>query len=309
MMKKAGFRKADFKKAIALGLSIAMVGLIVASPALAVEETLANEALMDEVLVQAAAEADALAQWDEIALLEDAEPETMDDEYGIATIATYDTTYAVEGGYLYFDSSTGTIANADTSITSVEIPSSIDGVAVTSIGEDAFYKCTSLTSVTLPEGVTSIGDSAFRYCSKLTDVYYAGSESDWSAISIDGSNTDLTSATIHYNYIVEDTATAILSGETEVCYIISIDDTQVHLNVAGGGEEYWDIAAGADTSSWAGLVGQYALVAKPETDGDSADTVIFPEAYAMQALDISANSRYYFERHFIWIYDTIPSNL
>ena len=41
---------------------------------------------------------------------------------------------------------------------------------ITSIGEYAFQKCTSLTSVTIPSGVTSIGEQAFRYCSSLTSV-------------------------------------------------------------------------------------------------------------------------------------------
>lgn len=39
----------------------------------------------------------------------------------------------------------------------------------------------------------------FWECSALTDVYYAGSQSDWEGINIEGDNTYLTSATIHYN--------------------------------------------------------------------------------------------------------------
>ena len=38
------------------------------------------------------------------------------------------------------------------------------------IGNSAFYNCSSLTSVTIPESVTSIGESAFCYCSSLTSV-------------------------------------------------------------------------------------------------------------------------------------------
>ena len=52
------------------------------------------------------------------------------------------------------------------SLTSVTIPDS-----VTSIGSFAFYNCDSLTSVTIPDSVTEIGLYAFSYCSSLTSVY------------------------------------------------------------------------------------------------------------------------------------------
>ena len=44
------------------------------------------------------------------------------------------------------------------------------GSAVTSIGNWAFNRCTSLTSVTIPNSVTSIVESAFKNCSSLTSV-------------------------------------------------------------------------------------------------------------------------------------------
>ena len=56
----------------------------------------------------------------------------------------------------------------------VVIPDSVtyDGVTypVTSVGENAFYNCKSLNSVSIPNSVQSIGSEAFRFCYALTDV-------------------------------------------------------------------------------------------------------------------------------------------
>ena len=52
-----------------------------------------------------------------------------------------------------------------TSLTSVTIPDS-----VTTIGGSAFYNCTRLASVTIPDSVISIGNMAFYGCSSLTSV-------------------------------------------------------------------------------------------------------------------------------------------
>ena len=48
------------------------------------------------------------------------------------------------------------------------IPDTYKGLPVTSIGDNAFQYCDSLTSVVIPDSVTSIGDYAFYICSKLT---------------------------------------------------------------------------------------------------------------------------------------------
>ncbi len=85
-----------------------------------------------------------------------AESEYTEGTYGVLTYRNY-------GDYIE-------ITDCDESATKVEIPSEIDGVEVKSIGDYAFYYCTSLESVTINDGITSIGEFAFYYCSVLTSV-------------------------------------------------------------------------------------------------------------------------------------------
>ena len=62
---------------------------------------------------------------------------------------------------------------------------------MTSIGDGAFYGCSSLTSIEIPAGVTSIGSNAFDGCSNLEVIYYHGTEEEWNAIG-KGSDWDST---------------------------------------------------------------------------------------------------------------------
>ncbi|MCD8020200.1 MAG: fibronectin type III domain-containing protein [Clostridiales bacterium] len=84
-------------------------------------------------------------------------------------------------------------------LTEITIP---DGV--TSIGTRAFYYCSGLTKLIIPFGVTSIESYAFYHCSEQMEVYYSGSEDDWTSIEIGSNNTSLTNATIYYNSIGPD---------------------------------------------------------------------------------------------------------
>ena len=78
--------------------------------------------------------------------------------------------YAVNGGNLYFDPTTGTITNCDSSVYSADIPEEIYGIPVVEIGKDAFAECRKLVSVTIPSSVTTIGDRAFSSCESLKSI-------------------------------------------------------------------------------------------------------------------------------------------
>ena len=78
------------------------------------------------------------------------------------------------------------------------IPSSLRTVVVTDaavIPDDAFYKCSMLTSVTISDGVTSIGISAFEGCTGLTSVMISDGVTSIGNYAFDGC-TGLTSVTI-----------------------------------------------------------------------------------------------------------------
>ena len=96
-------------------------------------------------------------------------------------VITFDAPVTSIGGSAFYDC---------TSLTSITIPDS-----VTSIGNLAFRECTSLTSVTIPDSVTSIGDDAFRDCTSLASVTISDRVTSIGRSAFEGC-TSLTSVTI-----------------------------------------------------------------------------------------------------------------
>lgn len=66
-------------------------------------------------------------------------------------------------------------------LSSITIPDS-----VTSIGSEAFSRCSNLTSITIPDSVTSIGDEAFFYCRSLTSITIPNSVTSIGSYAFDG---------------------------------------------------------------------------------------------------------------------------
>ena len=81
----------------------------------------------------------------------------------------------------------------------VIIPESVtyngNAYSVTSIGKRAFYSCSDLASVTIPNSVTSIGEETFQECSGLTSLTIPNSVTSIGVWAFDGCS-GLTSLTI-----------------------------------------------------------------------------------------------------------------
>ena len=95
-----------------------------------------------------------------------------------------------------------TIANGAVTITkysgiggAVSIPSIIDGLPVTSLGDSAFINCTDLTAVTIPNSVISIEYQAFAGCAGLAAVTIPSSVTSIGYATFHGC-TGLTSITV-----------------------------------------------------------------------------------------------------------------
>ncbi len=80
----------------------------------------------------------------------------------------------------------------------VSIPSAINGLPVTSLGNDVFYSCSSITSVTIPNSVTNIGNNAFDGCGSLTGIAIPDNVSSIGSAAFRGC-TNLTSITFPTN--------------------------------------------------------------------------------------------------------------
>ncbi|MCC8068894.1 MAG: leucine-rich repeat protein [Ruminococcus sp.] len=107
---------------------------------------------------------------------------------------------------------------------------------VTSIGNDAFYGCISLTEVTMPNSITSIGEYAFFWCKSLTEITIPNSVTSIDAGAFSGC-TSLTSV------IIPDSVTSINSFAFHQCTSlteVTIPDSVTDIGIYTFGYYYDD---------------------------------------------------------------------
>ena len=97
----------------------------------------------------------------------------------------------------------------------VDIPATIDGKPVTSIGELAFQQCSGITSINIPNSVTSIGVNVFYNCTGLTDITVDSNNSSFCSESGVLFNKDKTTL-IYYPLGKNDSSYTIPDGVTVI---------------------------------------------------------------------------------------------
>lgn len=89
----------------------------------------------------------------------------------IVPISTVSAENVTDDGFQYsIENNEVTITDYVSMTKEVIIPDTIEGCPVKVIGEKAFFRCSSITSVVIPYSVVAIGDSAFNNCESLTSV-------------------------------------------------------------------------------------------------------------------------------------------
>ncbi len=173
-------------------------------------------------------------------------PNEFEREYGLNGNGQF-TNVTIRGAWA-FCKLTGEIVAYVGSDSNVVIPDKIDDVAVTNIGNKAFYQCKSLTNITIPNSVKCIERSAFYGCTNLTSINISDSVkgiqkyafsgcSSLTKISVDNNNTNYKS----------------IDG-----VLYSKDGTIIECYPAGKGDENYTIPNGVtsiESSAFEGCTG------------------------------------------------------
>ncbi len=70
-----------------------------------------------------------------------------------------------------------------TALENVELPEGISSIA-----EHAFAECPDLSAITLPTSLSVIKDLAFEHCNALSSIFYEGTMAEWELLTVGGTN-------------------------------------------------------------------------------------------------------------------------
>jgi hypothetical protein len=172
-------------------------------------------------------------------------------------------------------------------LTEVVIPAEIDGKLVTAIASKAFYNCSEMKSVVLPEGLLSIGQSAFRNCGlesvripstvavidyiafencqNLKEVFFAGGETETVIENSAFADSGISS------FFVDDNHPNLAS-----CQGVLFDKKEKKLITYPAGNEQTSYTIPRGIRS----IGEYAFYGSKLTHVDFPETLIQLDAYA-----------------------------
>lgn len=153
--------------------------------------------------------------------------------------------WLVEVGYTGTDYQTKVLADGTIEVTkyvgkdtNAIIPRIINRHFVTKVGDYAFFNCSSLLSIILPDSVTSIGEYAFEGCRSLDNVFYLGTESEWKTIYVATGNENLSAArNIEFNSQIASLVSVndgkweyVITNMNEIYSLICLDKEVVSVN-------------------------------------------------------------------------------
>ncbi len=178
------------------------------------------------------------------------------DENGENEIAIEDTVLPVLAVFEYTvnaDGVTVSITKYNGADAQVQIPETIDGYAVTGIGDHAFAGCHTVISISIPQGVTGIGEGTFMNCANLAGITIPDTVTDIGLYAFqDCPNLTLT--------VYPDSAGAKYAKENGIAFLYCVDPidmVSVTLSAPAYGKspEYAIVPAGDDHYTAAADIG------------------------------------------------------
>jgi uncharacterized repeat protein (TIGR02543 family) len=214
---------------------------------------------------------------------------------------TSSTIWGVSVSDYIFDPVSGTIIGYTGSGVAITIPETINGVAVTVIGDSAFYY-RGLTSVTIPNSVTSIEDAAFRgngltsisipnsvttigyvafYSNPLTDVTIGNSVTSIGVSAFDSNQ--LTTVTIGENVTLSSSS---FGNDFNRVYSTFLNQAGIYTWTDTNGWAWNGLyfAFNSDTGTIIGYTGLGGALIMPETINNIAVTAIGDSALSYRGL-------------------------